>query len=305
MDKKAESLSEIIELIKNQFESLNNIGDIQNLWFRAEKDFIPLADRESSKNKIDLVPFTPLLPSAYRCSGRVDEEDYKEVYRKTKDIEDNLKAEFLRNSMMFLNQNRIENNCWNNYFLMQHYGLSTRLLDWTESALVAIYFAVKDDNKRDDAKIWILDPHRLNKTTYNNYSGISSTMIYFPQSSKKENLFEGGKLVIDEFCRKYLEMDFDLDKKAFPLAIYPYLFDERMKAQKSCFTIFGNEINGLLNNPNKDNFLKSIVIDGNKKSDFKKELRWLGISEESVYPGLSSNCKSIQEKYKANVLQKL
>ncbi|MCZ8230377.1 FRG domain-containing protein [Flavobacterium sp.] len=298
MDKKAESLSEIIELIKNQFSSFNNIGGIQNFWFRAEKDFTPLENRESLKNKIDLVPFTPLLPNAYRCIGRVDEEDYNDIFRNTKDVENNLKAEFLRNSMMFLNQNRIENNSWNNYFLMQHYGLRTRLLDWTESALVAIYFAVKDDNNKDDFKIWVLDPHKLNQTTYSNYTSINSTMIYFPQSSKKEDLYEDGKLVIDEFCRKYLEMDFESNKKAFPLAIYPYLFDERMKAQKSCFTIFGNEINGLLNNSNKDMFLRSIVIDGCKKNEIKKELRWLGISEESIYPGLNSNCKSIQEKYK-------
>lgn len=298
MDKKAESLSEIIELIKNQFSSFNNIGDIQNFWFRAEKDFTSSGNRESLKNKIDLVPFTPLLPNAYRCLGRVEEEDYNDIFRNTKDVENNLKAEFLRNSMMFLNQNRIENNSWNNYFLMQHYGLRTRLLDWTESALVAIYFAVKDDNNKDDFKIWVLDPHKLNQTTYSNYTSINSTMIYFPQSSKKEDLYEDGKLVIDEFCRKYLEMDFESNKKAFPLAIYPYLFDERMKAQKSCFTIFGNEINGLLNNSNKDKFLRSIVIDGCKKNEIKKELRWLGISEESIYPGLNSNCKSIQEKYK-------
>jgi hypothetical protein len=301
MDKKAESLTEIIELIKGQFKLLTEDGDIQNLWFRAEKSFIPFSGKSASREEINMArPYTPLLPNAYRKYGTVSKENHEWKYKQAKEIEGNLKAEFLRNSMMFLNQNRIENNCWNNYFLMQHYGLSTRLLDWTESALVAIYFAVKDDNKKDDAKIWILDPHKLNKTTYNNYTGINinSTMIYFPQGSKKENLFdEEGKLVIDEFCRKYLEMDFDSDKKAFPLAIYPYLFDERMKVQKSCFTIFGNEINGLLNNPEKDKFLRSIVIDGNKKSEIKKELRWLGISEESVYPGLNSNCKSIQEKY--------
>lgn len=302
MDRKAESLSEIIELIKNEFNLLAkyNGGDIQNFWFRAEKNFIPLEENASLEDKIKEVPFTPLLPNAYRVWGKVTEEDYASVYKNVKAIEGNLKAEFSRNSMMFLNQNRIENNEWNNYFLMQHYGLNTRLLDWTESALVAIYFAIREDAIREDVKIWILNPYTLNRLTYQRYDAkINLSGIYFPQGTERRNLFnEEGEFDIDEFCMKYLKMDFDSDKKSFPLAIYPYLFDERMKAQKACFTIFGNEIDGLFNNPNKDKFLKSIVIDGNKKSDIKKELRWLGVSEESVYPGLNSNCKSIKEKYK-------
>ena len=131
------------------------------------------------------------------------------------------------------------------------------------------------------------------------YAKIDLDIIYFPQSSKKKNLFdEDEKIDLDEFCRMYLKMDFDSDKKAFPLAIYPYLFDERMKAQKACFTIFGNQINGLLDNSDRDKFLQSIVIDGKAKNDIKKELSWLGISKESVYPGLDSVCKDIQEKFR-------
>jgi hypothetical protein len=46
-------------------------------------------------------------------------------------------------------------------FLAQHYGLPTRLLDWTESPLVAAYFAV--DRPDVDGCIWGLSPTGLNR----------------------------------------------------------------------------------------------------------------------------------------------
>jgi FRG domain len=58
---------------------------------------------------------------------------------------------------------------WEHLFAMQHYGLPTRLLDWSENLFVAAYFALNPTHPVHDCgqtctpNIWCIDPIRWNR----------------------------------------------------------------------------------------------------------------------------------------------
>jgi len=67
--------------------------------------------------------------------------------------------EYRRHAHSFLTRTPAEDDVLEWLALMQHYGAPTRLLDFTKSFWIALYFAIEDADK--DCVVWAINPETL------------------------------------------------------------------------------------------------------------------------------------------------
>jgi hypothetical protein len=156
---------------------------------------------------------------------------------------------------------------------MPHHGFPTRLLDWSDSPLVAAFFATDEDQYLDKSGvIYALDPRVLNQT-----QGI----VHIP-TPPDIYLGELLKAAFDHWAASSLRN----------LACSPSEIDPRMMVQSSQFTAH-RLTDPLEKMPNADQFLTYFEIPAEAKRPLRRELFMLGVRRAVLFPDRDNLAKAI------------
>ncbi len=169
-------------------------------------------------------------------------------------------------------------------FIMRHYRLPTRLLDWTESPLVALFFASEinechqkypDKIPDADGALFAISPYLLNQNQ------LGKNGILMPEEPE----------VIDAMMPAFNE---SAREKKNIIAIRPSEVDIRLMVQLSVFTINGYKI-AIENLPSSDKYLWKFKVPRESKEKLLKELKQLGIRLSNIFPDLDHLSEEIRQ----------
>jgi len=251
-----DSIEQFISQIRIDYLGWNTVN---HPWFRGEP--------ESE---------TPLLPKLYRKKkdgAGHNENQLLQFFR--------MKAPSLARGTILPPRENTDQ--W--LFLAQQVGLPTRLLDWTEGALIALYFAVLEEKPI----VWMLNPVGLNQQSVSKGIVLEDNefpLTWFSPKGKEINI--GSENIKGAWQKDQLGVN-------LPVAIHPTSVHPRMGAQRNCFTVHG-KVKKPLSELIGPDLLRKYVINHKHSKEMMKELRMLGISHTTIFPepeGLSEELKQL------------
>jgi len=172
-----------------------------------------------------------------------------------------------------------DSSSWERLAFFQHYGIPTRLLDWTESLAVAIFFAVRD--APESPNIWIVNAFRLNKSN---------------QASAQPRILMAGLDHLPDYHDCFVRID-DRQKWPHSRAIFLQIpwTTERVRAQSGFFTFHPTDRSIEEDNPK---YFRRVDIPASAMEGVQKFLGNAGINEYTVFPDFVGLAGFLRTRYR-------
>ena len=222
-----------------------------------------------------------LMPSLYR-------HPTSNVVADLIELEGRLLNRFRHRSIPY--QDRVLSNDWEFLFLMQHYGVPTRLLDWSENPFIALYFAVTGAEAQrtsglftEDAAVWVLSTHDWNNHVLSQY-------------------WKGRVLTVSDTPLDGYKPTADMRTMASePIAISGLHNSQRIVAQRGVFTIFGHNSSPMEKIFDEKSFppsaLIKFVLPKASLPGLRDSLFGMGYTDSMIYPDLSGLAKELKRHF--------
>ena len=153
--------------------------------------------------------------------------------------------------------------------------MPTRLLDWTENALIALYFSCADVST--DGMVFVLNPVDLNR-----FSHHAIPRILDPHRDAS-------------LITRYLSLDGRRDSEGLStVAINPVWNSERIMIQRGTFTLHGSRQFALTQDAAPS--LVGMPIVRSVKSRLRSDLERVGVDEMTVFPELDHVCEFLKKR---------
>lgn len=164
--------------------------------------------------------------------------------------------------------------------LMQHYGAPTRLLDWTNSPYVALYFAVINE-WNSDAAIWYFDNWRVNERMYSHHNIQAGEIFDYVNLPVGVLRATEGEPILYTAAKK--------------------MRTAREIAQQGVFTVTNRVLtphDEAIANSCEGYLFGRLIIPASLKEDFVHRLVLMNVTAAALFPGVEGICESIRENLK-------